>query len=186
MSWRQPTNLFGSSVSDRAMMEEVLELLATDSPSNEESTTSTTTSTRSNIDENNHCSNLTRFNCSSLSAKSTDQEIIDNLDITNAIETPEKGTSRSNNDCDDDEEKYPIPGLTTDQETSQEQKQEAEAAQGIGQPPPMPPPMYAPGPTLWYLRANLVAFGDKAADYTVWITRTNVCMLSHFAFSGGV
>ncbi|KAF1778380.1 Glycoside hydrolase superfamily [Phytophthora cactorum] len=60
MAWRQPAHLFGPNLSDRAMMEEVLELLASDSPSQDRSASTTASNTtdnglnRSSISDSNH------------------------------------------------------------------------------------------------------------------------------------
>ncbi|KAG3085106.1 hypothetical protein PI125_g19334, partial [Phytophthora idaei] len=55
MARRQPAHLFGPNLSDRAMMEEVLELLASDSPSQDRSASTTA----SNNTDTNHNSSVT-------------------------------------------------------------------------------------------------------------------------------
>lgn len=131
MSWRQATHLFGPSPSDRVMMEEVLELLAMDSPLGDDRTGSTTASSKSNDnDMDNNPSSLTGINHSS--ANDTTQDDgggIASSDISQAIET-----SCPNNDCDgqqqeEEEQSHPVPA--------------AEEVRGDGPQMPISSSMYA-------------------------------------------
>ncbi|KAI9981066.1 hypothetical protein PInf_010475 [Phytophthora infestans] len=61
MAWRRPAHLFGPNSSDRAMMVEVLELLASDSPCQDRSASTTASSTTNN----NHDSSISGLNHSS-------------------------------------------------------------------------------------------------------------------------
>ncbi|KAE9070855.1 hypothetical protein PF010_g26106 [Phytophthora fragariae] len=93
------------------MMEEVLELLAMDSPLGDDRTESTTASSKSNDnDMDNNPSSLTGFNHSSADGTTQDDGgDIASSDISEAIET-----SCPNNDCDgqqqeEEEQSHPVP-----------------------------------------------------------------------------
>ncbi|POM76015.1 Hypothetical protein PHPALM_6796 [Phytophthora palmivora] len=78
MSWRQPTQLFSPNMSDREMMEEVLELLAGDSTDQARSASTNASTTSSNVTDSNHSSTVAELYRSSISGSNHDHESGDN------------------------------------------------------------------------------------------------------------
>ncbi|KAG6941843.1 hypothetical protein JG687_00019417 [Phytophthora cactorum] len=95
MAW----HLFGPNPSDRAMMEEVLELLASDSPSQDWSASTTA----SNTTDTNHNSSVTGLNHSSTGDTNHDED----EDNGGSAEDTGGNVEMSSSNDDSIEEKYP-------------------------------------------------------------------------------
>ncbi|GMF18055.1 unnamed protein product [Phytophthora lilii] len=145
MSWRQPTNLFGPNASDQAMMEEVLELLASDSPNtNQEQSEATTVS--SNTNSNNHNSNRSGHNRDPFIVPAPEDEAVvnelqDMIDKdcgegTNEQEEKrtidEETSSSDDDDCRIEETEPAVQGAVQEQTTVQEQAFQEQGDTSLG------------------------------------------------------